>query len=205
MRTKRSQSTTQIQLCYHDKYKPQSQNFLRRIEIMATFEKNPNSANSDNGVVINLILFGLMSIVLMFVLPSCLNQGNVNKDSEGKQYIGSMNRTQQAKYEENGSFSNSVDALGIGIKTETTNRKYSVEVTKSAAFNYSVPRVGALEAYVGGVFAVPSTQPKAAKNEMIAVAILCKAKTPDTIKPIRPYLIKGSYVVCGEGTEEVKK
>jgi type IV pilus assembly protein PilA len=208
MRTKRSQSTTQIPLYYPDKYKPQSQDFLRRIEIMATFEKNHNSANSGNGVLINLILFALISpIVVIFVLPSVssfFNPPHHSKGSEAKQYTGSMNRAQQAKYAENGSFPNSVDALGIGIKTETTNYKYSVEATKNAAFNYGVSKVESLRGYVGGVFAVPSTEPNAAKDEMQTSAILCAAKTPDIIKPAHPYLVKGSPV-CGYGTEEVKK
>ena len=175
---------------------------------MATFEKNPNSANSGNGVLINLILFALISlIVVMFVLPSVssfFNPPHYDTAREPKQYTGSMNRAQQAKYAENGSFANSVDYLGIGIKTETKDFIYSVDATKNAVFNYGVSKSSSLRGYVGGVFAVPSTQPNAAKNEMVTVAILCAAKTPDIIKPAHPYLIKGSPV-CGDGTELVNK
>lgn len=171
---------------------------------MATFEKNHNSANSGNGVLINLILFALSSpIVVVFVLPLFSSQASA-KNIEAKQYTYSMNQAQQAKYAENGSFANSADALGIGIKTETTNYKYLVEATKNAAFNYAVPKVKGILGYVGGVFAVPSTEPNAAKNEMVTVAILCEAKTPSIIKPAHPYLVKRS-LVCGDGTEPVKK
>ena len=55
---------------------------------------------------------------------------NKAKQSEGKQYVDSMNRAQQAKFAENGTFSTSVDTLGLGIKTEITNYKYSVGATK---------------------------------------------------------------------------
>lgn len=175
---------------------------------MATFEKNHNSTNSGNGVLINLILFALISpIVVMFIffLVSFFDcSPGHSKESEAKQYTYSMNRAQQSKYAEKGSFANSVDDLEIGIKTETTNYKYSVDAAKNAAFNYGVPKFKSLRSYVGGVFIVPSTEPNAAKNEITTVAIWCAAKTPDIIKPAHPYLVKGSPV-CGYGTEEAKR
>ena len=41
-------------------------------------------------------------------------------------YISSMNKGQQASFVEKSVFTSSVKALGIGIKTETTNYKYSL-------------------------------------------------------------------------------
>lgn len=176
---------------------------------MATFDKKHNSANFGKGVLINLISFALISpIVVMFIFSFVVSFFDCSpkraKESEAKQYTGSMNRAQQAKYAENGSFANSVDALGIGIKTETTNFKYSVDATKNAAFHYGVSKSLSLRGYVGGVFLVPSTQRNAAKNKMTTVEILCRTKTPSIIKPAHPYLIKGSPV-CGDGTELVTK
>jgi hypothetical protein len=37
-----------------------------------------------------------------------------------------MNRAQQAKYAENGDFVKSVNDLGIGIKTQTSNYQYTI-------------------------------------------------------------------------------
>jgi type II secretory pathway pseudopilin PulG len=88
-------------------------------------------------------------------LPSFLNQANKAKQSEAKQYTGSMNRAQQAKYAENGKFAD-MDNLGLGIKTQTTNYIYSVApvlpttATQSVA-NIGSPQVAALKGYTGTV------------------------------------------------------
>jgi len=61
------------------------------------------------------------------------------RDPEPQQYVGSMNRAQQAKFAENGRFANSVNELGLGIKTQTDYFKYSVSATKTTVFNYGIP------------------------------------------------------------------
>ncbi|MGL4376979.1 MAG: type IV pilin-like G/H family protein [Microcoleaceae cyanobacterium] len=123
------------------------------------------------------------------------------KESEAKQYVGSMNRTQQSKYAENGSFVNSIDALGLGIKTETTNYRYSIEMTKNTAFNYGGAKNQKLKSFVGGVFLVNFDK---VTQKITTVSILCKEKKAGTSKP-NPPLLKNDQAVCGEGTEEVKK
>jgi type II secretory pathway pseudopilin PulG len=88
------------------------------------------------GCLLFIICIGVANA---FVLPIFLNSTNTSKQREGKEYVGSMNRAQQAYYAENSVFSTSVNALGLGIKTEKTNFKYSVSATKKAAFNYGIP------------------------------------------------------------------
>jgi type IV pilus assembly protein PilA len=56
-----------------------------------------------------------------------------------------MNKAQQAYFAEKNAFATSVNALGIGIKTETTSFKYSVRATKKAAFNYAVGKENPLK------------------------------------------------------------
>ena len=116
-----------------------------------------------------------------------------------------MNKGQQAKFAENGSFSNSVDALGLGIKTETSNYKYSTNATKQAAFNYAVSKIKdvKVKSYVGGVFLVPAF-PNAPKNETITLAILCQADSSGTMKPAEPIYQNGK-LICGKDTTEVTK
>ena len=48
-----------------------------------------------------IILLGIASAIL---LPSFLNQATKARQSEAKQYIGAMNRSQQATYLEQGTF-----------------------------------------------------------------------------------------------------
>jgi type II secretory pathway pseudopilin PulG len=45
---------------------------------------------------------------------------------EARQYIGSINRAQQAYYAEYGQFSDSIAKLGLGIKEQTKNNNYTI-------------------------------------------------------------------------------
>jgi len=167
-------------------------------------QRDYNSASfSPNGCGC-LVLLILLTPVIVLVLPSfmCINT-NKPKQSEGKQYVGSMNRAQQAKLAENGTFATSVNALGLGLKTETTNYKYSLRATKQAAFNYGVSKQEKEKSFVGGVFLVPA-YPNAPKDEMMTQAILCKADSPGTIKPAEPTYQNGK-LICGKGTTQVTK
>lgn len=128
--------------------------------------------------------------------------GGKAKLSEAKQYVSSMNKGQQAKYAEDGAFSNSMNALGLGLKTQTTNYNYSIIATKTAAFNYGVARSNNLTSYVGAVFLVPVSQ--AANNEKTTVSILCAANSPGNTQPPDPILQNGNPV-CAAGSSDVLK
>ena len=154
-----------------------------------------------------LVLLILLTGVIVLVIPSFfMCNANKAKQSESKQYVGSMNRAQQAKFAENGSFSNSVGALGIGIKTETSNYKYSTHATKQAAFNYGVSKTkdAKIKSNVGGVFLVPAFPNDPAENEMTTVSILCQADSAGTMKPAEP-IYQNAGVICGKDTTEVTK
>jgi hypothetical protein len=120
-------------------------------------------------------------------------------ETEGKQYVGSMNKAQQAYYAENGEFTNSVPNLGLGIRTETANYRYSISTENKAAFNYGVSKQGKLKSFVGGVFLIGD-----ATTEITTVRILCQTKTngASTTKPANPINQNGT-LVCGANTVEV--
>ena len=152
-----------------------------------------------------LLIIGL-GVMNAMVLPLFLNSSCVSKQSENKQYVSAMNKAQQAVFIETSAFGTSFDALGIGIKTETTNFKYSIRVTKKAAFNYGVSKEKDLKSYVGGVFLVPAKnfEPNAAKEEITTTFILCEADSPGTIKPAEPTYENGK-IACGKGTRQVTR
>jgi type IV pilus assembly protein PilA len=161
-----------------------------------------NSAYNGCGCLLFLIFFGVIGAI---ALPSFLSASNRGKDKtvEAKQYVSSMSRYQQAYFAENNAFSSSVKALGMGIKTETTNFKYSIRVTKKAAFNYAVAKEKNLKSYVGGVFRVPAKNfdPNAAKEAITTTYILCEADFPGTVKPAEPTYENGE-IACGKGTTQ---
>ena len=151
-------------------------------------------------LIIVLMIIGILSAI---ALPSFLGCSNKAKQSEAKQYISSMNRAQQAYFAEKGAFSNSINPLGIGIKTETTNYNYSAIATKNAAFSYGVSRSNNLRSYVGAVFLLPVSQ--AANDAKTTVSILCETNTFErNTQPPNP-IIENDVPVCAAGSSEVTK
>ncbi|MBD1813156.1 type IV pilin-like G/H family protein [Microcoleus vaginatus DQ-U2] len=160
-----------------------------------------------NGCGCLLLLMGI-GVIGAIALPSLFQDATCGNDRtmEPRQYVGSMNRAQKALFIEKSAFSSSVDALGLGIKTETTNFKYSIRATKKAAFNYGVAKDNNLKSYVGGVFLVPAKnfESNAAKEEITTTFILCETDFSGTIKPAEP-TYKNGKVACGKGTTQVTR
>jgi type II secretory pathway pseudopilin PulG len=175
----------------------------------ASSEKNLPPDKKSKSWVGTLLRFTFISVPMVMILaaialPSVVGCGGAQKakQSEAKQYISAMNKGQQAIYAEDGAFSNSVNALGLGIKTQTTNYNYSILATKNAAFNYGVARSNNLTSYVGAVFLVPVSQ--AANNKKTTVSILCVANSPGNTQPPAPMLQNGNPV-CAAGSSDALK
>ena len=169
-----------------------------------------NNLNSEKGFTLIefLVFLFILSILSAIALPSFLTGGggcgNQAKQSEGKQYISSINKGQQAYYAENSKFSKNIADLGLGIKTETTNYNYSIETTQNAAFSYAVPRNDKIKAYVGGVFLIPIPATNTDPQTKTIQSILCERNSGSTTKPATPTIQKGE-IACGAGTTEVTK
>jgi hypothetical protein len=151
--------------------------------------------------------------VEVFVPPSLLTMAIKALQAEAIQYVGSMNRKQEFYFAINGAFSTSIDALGLGIKTETINYKYSLRVTQTASFHYAVAKKKTLKNYVGGVFIVPAKKldPNARRDEVTTVAIFCQTekrpffrvkRTDEPDEPAEPIYQNGE-VICGKGTTQL--
>ncbi|MBE9120873.1 type IV pilin-like G/H family protein [Tychonema sp. LEGE 07199] len=138
-------------------------------------------------------------------------------ETEGKQYVGSMNKAQQAYYLENGEFTNSVPNLGLGIRTETANYKYSISTENKAVFHYGVSKQGKLKSFVGGVFLIGDATTKITVRirrlvegvflmdttpGITTVRILCQTNAVSTTKPASPTNNNGT-LACGANTVEV--
>jgi type IV pilus assembly protein PilA len=160
--------------------------------------------------------FGFKDKQVEILVGTSASMVTKSKQSEAKQYVGSMNRAQQAKFAEDNAFASSVNALGLGIKTETTNYKYSTRATQTAAFNYAVAKKPELKSYFGGVFLIPIPANKLdpnARDEMTTVTILCETekrpwfivkRTDEPDGPAQPIYQNGE-VICGKGTTELSK
>jgi type II secretory pathway pseudopilin PulG len=171
---------------------------------MTKYQESSISNSADNGCGCLLLLMGIV-VIGAIARPSFMGASNRGKDKteEARQYVSSMSRGQQSYFAENNVFSSSVKALGIGIKTETRNFKYSIRATKKAAFNYALAKEKDLKSYVGGVFVVPAKnfEPNAANEGITTTSILCGADFPGTIKPAEPTYENGK-IACGKGTTQ---
>ncbi|MEG4857900.1 type IV pilin-like G/H family protein [Microcoleus sp. K1-B6] len=172
---------------------------------MTKYQESSISNAAYGGCGCLLLLMGIV-VIGAIALPSFMNQGGRAPQSENKQYVSAMNKAQQAVFIETSAFGTSFDALGIGLKTETTNFKYSIRATKKAAFHYGVSKKKDLKTYVGGVFLVPAKNfaLNAAKEEKTTTSILCEADSPGTIKPAEP-TYKNGKIACGKGTTPVTR
>jgi type IV pilus assembly protein PilA len=162
-----------------------------------------NAGYGGCGCLLFIICIGVMQA---FVVPMFLFSTSIRNEREGKEYVAALNKGQQVYFAEKSVFSTSVNALGLGIKTETANYKYSVITTKEAAFNYVISKKPDLKNYVGGVFVIPAkkNQQNAAQNEIKTISIWCETDNRGIIKPAEPIYQKGK-IACGEGTINLMK
>jgi type II secretory pathway pseudopilin PulG len=114
------------------------------------------------------------------------------KESAAKQYVAAMNKAQQSYYANNTGFTSSVSNLGLGIKPDTANYKYSISTNHKVVFNYAVSNKANLKSLVGGVFLV-GNKPQ---------TILCLNAAPGKIKPPNPTNTKG-VLKCAAGTGKI--
>ena len=161
-------------------------------------------------VVYSLLGLGVMGLVL----PNFLNQtnscGNKVRSSEGKTYVGTMNRGQQAFWLENGAFGKSIPVLGLGISEETNNYKYELQSFNFVSYQYAIPKNDKAKGFVGAVFVLPESsqdlqtadkaKTQAVKQQLATFTILCES--PDmgvTTRLPKPFLQNGKPT-CAEGT-----
>ncbi|MCC3534167.1 MAG: type IV pilin-like G/H family protein [Microcoleus sp. PH2017_25_DOB_D_A] len=179
-----------------------------KTELKAKFLHHLNQKRQDKGftlieLLVVIIIIGILSAI---ALPSFLNQANKAKQSEAKQYVGSMNRAQQAKYAEDNGFVSGVDALGLGIKTQTTNYTYTVTgvTSDTKATNLATPvNKKSLQLYAGGVAIGSATGTGAATQDKTTSAVLCGYDGEATSATPDPNAAIGAR--CATGGTEVSK
>jgi len=161
-----------------------------KTEFKAKFLQHINKRRQDQGftlieLLVVIIIIGILSAI---ALPSFLNQANKAKQSEAKQYVGSLNKGQQAYFAERSVFSTDVPSLGLGIKTETNNYVYGVGASIAGANGgvtmAATPKGASLKGYAGSVFFVPAGEGDGTSS------ILCEELTaaqaaPSAITPAR--------------------
>lgn len=149
-------------------------------ELKAKFLQHLVSKKKDQGftlieLLVVIIIIGILSAI---ALPSFLNQANKAKQSEAKQYVGTLNRVQQAYYLEKSEFASDLTDLADPVPSETDNYAYilSSATASGNAISYGTSKAAALKSYNGMVAVMAVTK----SGDATTTAILCEADAPGT-------------------------
>lgn len=121
------------------------------------------------------------------------------RESEGQQYIRSMNRGQQAFYAQNGKFATAIGELGLDLRPETENYSYQI-VPQSGSIPSAMMTAKAnspeLKSYTGAVFYIK------VEGEFTSVSVVCETDRPSTTPPAMPIAPKnaGEEIKCPAGS-----
>ena len=168
---------------------------------------NPNTnASTPNRNVAESSPFDLRMPSLPNPMGSFQNQSNKAKQSEAKTYTGTMNKGQQAFYLEKEKFGENVEALGLGIKTETENYIYRTYARNDAnslrrmAFQIGQSKKADLRSYVGAVWVTTV----GSSRDIATYAILCETNNTGTAEPPLPIVASGGMMECASGTTAIQ-
>jgi prepilin-type N-terminal cleavage/methylation domain-containing protein len=151
-------------------------------------------------LLVVIIIIGILSAI---ALPSFLNQANKAKETESKQYIGSLNRAHQAYFLEKNTFTDDFSLLGLGIKTQTANYTYAIQGnTDTSATNVSFPQnTVSLRAHVGGVSVGSTTG--VTGGELTTLAVLCQSQKPQAGDPAGVTFVVDAGPACAGSFENL--
>ncbi|MFB2935921.1 type IV pilin-like G/H family protein [Aerosakkonemataceae cyanobacterium BLCC-F154] len=170
-------------------------------------QKNTEKLTTPFGFLFCLQLVAILaSVSSILVIPRFLSQAEKGKQAESKQYVSSMNKAQQAYYTEFGTFvtENTPEgwgSLAVGIKTQTSNYKYSISpIGKNGvnAFADASQISKALKSYTG-VVGLVAPVPGADKTTQ---AIVCE--TNNAGEAPMPGEVTATEVKCGSNSHPLR-
>ncbi|WP_254173909.1 type IV pilin-like G/H family protein [Planktothrix pseudagardhii] len=155
-------------------------------------------------------LMGILAILALITLAVMItpvsNCANTAKSSEAKQYLSSINKGQQAFFIENSRFSNQIQPLGIGIKTQTNYYQYSVHTTQNAAFSYAqpLPEAKGISGYIGAVFLISPPSKTNHSDLGTTQSIICRVPRSERQLVPEP-ILKNGIPTCVEPSVNINK
>ncbi|MEI6428495.1 MAG: type IV pilin-like G/H family protein [Pseudanabaena sp. ELA607] len=156
-------------------------------------------------------------VTLQTIPMQISHQAHKAKQSEARTYVSTMNRGQQAYFLENKTWGKNIDALGIGINSETADYRYSTKAVPSIqtldstvleslkiksypgiAVQTGIAKQEKLKSYMGVVYLKLWDD----KTDLTTMSILCQSKEPTMKEPDLPKF-DGKTMQCPNGYENV--
>jgi type IV pilus assembly protein PilA len=142
-----------------------------------------------------LVVIIIIGILAAIALPSFLNQANKAKQSEAKQYVGTLVRTQQAYYLENSTFAPTFADLAKPVSSDTTNYTYSIsEATDTSTKILGTSKKAALKSYAGAAIISQSTG-----SEANTYGAVCENAAAGTTAATPPTFDADGKATCAGG------
>ena len=155
-----------------------------RTELKAKFIQQLNRKQSEKGftLVELLVVIIIIGILTAIALPNFLNQTAKGKQTEAKQNINLINKTQNAYRLENSSFATSFDVLAVGSLSgvagtaNTSIYTYTLVGTTDTATITAAPTDAALKGYGGG-----GVRTNNGANQSVIGFVACESKVPGVL------------------------
>ena len=174
------------------------------------FETPPGQAASKSSFPTILLIIGglgcgcfgliiILGIVSAIALPSLLGQVNKAKQVEAKSSVDVIIKGQQAYQLEKGTFSDSIEELNLGVKSEAVNYRYQIvpQASKKRVMITAQAKNTGLKSYTGAVFTIRKD------GVTTTVAGICETDTPSTTPPAMPKFVNNGLglVECSPGSK----
>ncbi len=180
---------------------------MMKTELKAKFIQHLNNRKKEEKgftLVELLVVIIIIGILAAIALPNFLNQTSKAKQSEGKQIVALVNKTQNSFRAENSTFASTFDILAIGsingnTTGSTTTYTYLMGGSVDNVTIVGTPRDESLKGYSGA-----DSRYTNAANQSVIGTVICEATTNGTATaPTAPTLNAGTIPTCNAAQKKL--